>query len=94
LLFVPLEKCLLEDQCGAELDALSELRWEFLANCWKYNVRIWKSSFLECRVRNPLLYSAVTDFFLPSVGFFAGLYYGMKHGKIARDSIWNMAGVT
>jgi radical SAM superfamily enzyme YgiQ (UPF0313 family) len=94
LLFVPLEKCLLEDQCGAELDALSELRWEFLANCWKYNVRIWKTSFLECRVRNPLLYSAVTDFFLPSIGFFAGLYYGMKHGKIARDSIWNMAGVT
>jgi len=94
LLFVPLEKCLLEDQCGAELDTLSELRWEFLANCWKYNARVWKPSFLECRVRNPLLYSAVTDFFLPSVGFFAGLYYGMKHGKIARDAIWNMAGVT
>ena len=93
LLFVPLEKCLLEDQCGAELDTLSELRWEFLANCWKYNARVWKPSFLECRVRNPLLYSAVTDFFLPSFGFFAGLYYGMKHGKIARDSIWNMAGV-
>ena len=41
-----------------------------------------------------MLYSAVTDFFLPSFGSFAGLYYGIKHGKIARDAIWNMTGVT
>jgi radical SAM superfamily enzyme YgiQ (UPF0313 family) len=94
LLFVPLEKCLLEDQCGAELNTLSELRWEFLTECWAYNVRVWKSSFLESRVRNPLLYDAVTEFFLPSIGFIAGLYYGAKHGRIVRNSIWNMAGVT
>jgi len=94
LLFVPLEKCLLDDQCGAELNTLSELRWKFLTECWKYNVRVWKSSFLELRVRNPLLYDAVTEFFLPSIGFIAGLYYGAKHGRIVRNSIWNMAGVT
>jgi radical SAM superfamily enzyme YgiQ (UPF0313 family) len=94
LLFVPLEKCLLDDQCGAELGTLSELRWEFLTECWEYNVRVWKSSFLESRVRNPLLYNAVTKFFLPSVGLVGGLYYGAKHGKIVKDAIWNMTGVT
>ena len=94
LLFVPLEKCLLDDQCGAELNTLTELRWEFLTECWKYNVRVWKSSFLESRVRNPLLYNAVTKFFLPSIGLVGGLYYGAKHGKIVKDAIWNMTGVT
>ena len=94
LLFVPLEKCLLEDQRDAELDNLSELRWELLTECWKYNVHVWRSSFLEFRVRNPLLYNAITKFFLPSIGLIAGLYYGAKHGRIVKDSIWNMAGVT
>jgi radical SAM superfamily enzyme YgiQ (UPF0313 family) len=94
LLFVPLEKCLLEDQRDAELDNLSELRWELLTECWKYNVHVWRSSFLEFRVRNPLLYDAIAKFFLPSIGLIAGLYYGAKHGRIVKDSIWNMAGVT
>ena len=93
LLFVPLEKCLLDDQRGAELGTLSELRWEFLTECWEYNVRVWKTSFLESRVRNPLFYDTVTEFFLPSIGFIAGLYYGAKHGRIVRNSIWNMARV-
>jgi hypothetical protein len=41
-----------------------------------------------------LLYNAVTKFFLPSVGLVGGLYYGAKHGKIVKDAIWNMTGVT
>ncbi len=94
LLFVPLEKCLLEHQRGAELNNLSELRWEFLTECWEYNVRVWQSSFLEFRVRNPLLYNATTKLFLPLIGLIAGVYYGSKHGKIVKDAIWKMAGVT
>jgi radical SAM superfamily enzyme YgiQ (UPF0313 family) len=94
LLFVPLEKCLLEDQCGAEVGTLSGLQWDFLTECWEYNVRVWQSSFLEFRVRNHLLHNAITRFFLPPIGLIAGLYYGAKHGKIVRDSIWNMTGVT
>jgi len=94
LLFVPLESCLLSKQHGAELDSLSRARWELLTKCWKYNVHVWRSSFLECRVRNPLLYNFITKFLLPSVGFLSGFYYGAKHGKIVQDSIWDMAGVT
>jgi len=94
LLFVPLEKCRLENQRGAELDGLSKLRWEFLTECWEYNVRIWRSSYLEFRIRNPLLYDAFTQFFLPLIGLVSGLYYGAKHGKIVKDSIWSMTGVT
>lgn len=94
LLFVPLEKCRLENQSGAELDSLSKLRWEFLMECWEYNIRVWRSSYLECRIRNPLLYYAFMKFFVPSMGLFSGLYYGAKHGEIVKDSIWSMTGVT
>lgn len=94
LLFVPLESCRLSNQRGAELDSLSKARWELLTKCWRYNVRVWRSSFLEYRFQNPLVYNAVTKLFLPLTGFISGLYYGAKHGEVVRDSIWNMVGVT
>ena len=94
LLFVPLEKCRLENQSGAELDSLSKSRWEVLTKCWEYNFRVWRSSYLEFRIRNPLSYYAFTKFFLPSIGLILGLYYGAKHGEIARNSIWRTTGVT
>jgi radical SAM superfamily enzyme YgiQ (UPF0313 family) len=93
LLFVPLEKCRLENQSGAELDSLSKLRWEFLMKCWEYNVRVWRTSYLECRIRNPLLYDAFTKIVMPSIGLVGGLYYGAKHGGIAKEAIWNMTNV-
>jgi len=93
LLFVPLEGCRLDKEHGAELNSLSQLRWELLSRCWEYNFRIWRSSFLEYRFRNRLVYSLVTRFLLPSVGFATGLYYGLKHGEIVRDSIWKATGV-
>jgi radical SAM superfamily enzyme YgiQ (UPF0313 family) len=93
LLFVPLEKCRLENQSGAELDDLSKLRWQFLARCWEYNVRVWRSSYLEFRIHNPLLYDAFTKFLMPSIGLISGLYFGAKHGEIAKKSIWSMTRV-
>ncbi|MCW4018955.1 MAG: B12-binding domain-containing radical SAM protein [Candidatus Bathyarchaeota archaeon] len=94
LMFVPLEKCRLENQSGVELNNLSKLRWEFLTKCWEYNFRVWRSSYLEFRIRNPLLYDAFTKFVMPSIGFISGLYYGAKHGEIAKNAIWNMSGLT
>jgi len=94
LLFVPLEKCRLENQSGAELNSLSKLRWDFLTECWEYNVRVWRSSYLEFRIHSPLLYEACTKLFLPSIGLISGLYYGAKHGKIAKEAIWNMTGLS
>ncbi|MCW4022108.1 MAG: B12-binding domain-containing radical SAM protein [archaeon] len=90
LLFVPLEKCHLDDKKGAELDSVSELRWSLLTKCWEYNVRVWRPFIPEQLSRNPLVYSAITKFVVPSIGLFAGLYYGAKHGKIVKKSIGNV----
>jgi radical SAM superfamily enzyme YgiQ (UPF0313 family) len=91
LLFVPLENCVLMDKRGAELDSLSRRRWELFSRCWEYNVRIWRNTFLEHRISNPLLYQLVNRVVIPAGGKIAGAYYGMKHGKILRDAIWKMA---
>lgn len=90
LLFVPLENCLLMNKCGAELDSLSRVRWEFLIRCWKYNIKVWQDSFLEYRISNPLLYKLVKRTVLPSAGKLAGIYYGAKHGEMMKDAIWKM----
>lgn len=90
LLFVPLENCLLMNKRGAELDSLSMARWDFLIRCWEYNIRVWRDSFLEYRIRNPLLYKIVKRMVIPSVGRLAGIYYGAKHGEMMKTAIWKM----
>jgi len=90
LLFVPLENCLLMNKRGAELDSLSMARWELLIRCWEYNVRVWRDSFLEYRIHNPLLYKIVNRMVIPLVGKLAGIYYGAKHGEIMKTAIWKM----
>jgi radical SAM superfamily enzyme YgiQ (UPF0313 family) len=91
LLFVPLENCLLMNKRGAELDLLSKARWELLTKCWEYNVRIWRDTFLEHRIPNPLLYKFVKRVAIPIAGKVAGIYYGMKHGPEMEQAIWKMA---
>jgi radical SAM superfamily enzyme YgiQ (UPF0313 family) len=90
LFFVPLENCLLVDKRGAELDSLSKIRWEFLIRCWQYNIRIWRDTFLECRITNPVLYKFVKQLLIPYVARVAGIYYRIKHGKAMKDAIWKM----
>ena len=58
LFFVPLENCVLMNKKGAEMDSLSKARWDFFIKCWEYNIKIWKPTFLENRIPNPLLYKA------------------------------------
>jgi radical SAM superfamily enzyme YgiQ (UPF0313 family) len=91
LFFVPLENCLLVNKRGAELDLLTKIRWEFLNRCWEYNVRIWRDTFLEHRIPNPLLYKFVKRVAIPFAGKVAGIYYGMKHGPEMEEAIWKMA---
>jgi len=91
LLFVPLENCALMDKKGAELDSLSKRRWELLIRCWEYNVRVWRGSFLEHRISNPLVYSLVDRAVIPLAGKIAGTYYGYKRGKIFGDAISKIA---
>lgn len=90
LFFVPLEDCLLMNNSGAELDSLTRARWEFLARCWEYNVRIWRDTFLEHRIRNPWLYRFVRQMALPLAGRMFGFYYGVRHGKELGDAIRKM----
>jgi len=91
LFFVPLENCLLMNKRGAELDSLSRIRWEFLTRCWEYNVRIWRDTFLQHSIRNPLLYKFVKRMAIPYAAKMAGIYYGMKHGEEMESAIWKMA---
>jgi radical SAM superfamily enzyme YgiQ (UPF0313 family) len=91
LLFVPLENCLLMNKQGAELDSLSKIRWEFLTRCWEYNVRIWRETFLENRITNPILYKLVNRLLIPYAARIAGIYYGMKRGEAMQEAIWKMA---
>jgi radical SAM superfamily enzyme YgiQ (UPF0313 family) len=91
LFFVPLENCLLMNKSGAELDTLSKIRWELLTRCWQYNVRIWRDTFLEHRIANPVLYKLVKRLLIPYAARVAGIYYGMKRGEAMREAIWQVA---
>jgi radical SAM superfamily enzyme YgiQ (UPF0313 family) len=88
LFFVPLENCLLDDKKGAELDSLSKIRWEFLIRCWEYNIKIWRDTFLENRIHNPLLFNAVNKIAIPYAARIAGIYYGMKRGEQLKQAFW------
>jgi radical SAM superfamily enzyme YgiQ (UPF0313 family) len=90
LLFVPLENCLLMNKRGAELDSLSRVRWDFITRCWEYDVRIWRSTFLEERIRNPLFYKLVNQMVIPFAAKIVGVYYGLKHGPAMEEAIWKM----
>ncbi len=93
LFFVPLENCLLMNKRGADLDSLSRIRWEFLIRCWQYNVRIWRDTFLEHRITNPVIHKLVKRGLIPYAAKAAGIYYGIKYGKTMEDAIWRMANV-
>ncbi|MCK4478275.1 hypothetical protein KAU88_07090 [Candidatus Bathyarchaeota archaeon] len=58
--------------------------------CWECNIKVWRDSFLEYRISNPLLCKLVKRTVLPSADKLAGIYYGAKHGKMMKDAIWKM----
>ncbi|UCD97148.1 MAG: B12-binding domain-containing radical SAM protein [Candidatus Bathyarchaeota archaeon] len=91
LFFVPLENCLLMHRKAAEIDSLTEIRWELLTRCWEYNVRIWRDTFLHHRIRNPLVFNTIKRVMIPYIAKTVGLYYGLKHGEQMRQAIWKMA---
>jgi radical SAM superfamily enzyme YgiQ (UPF0313 family) len=90
LLFVPLENCSLMNTRGAEIDSLTKARWAFISRCWEYNARIWRDTFIDQRISNPLLNKLVKRAALPIIGKIAGIYYGWKHGEEIKKSIWKM----
>jgi len=91
LFFVPLENCLLMNKSGAELDSLTKARWEFITRCWEYNIRIWRHTFLEDRIKNSMLLKLVEQAGIPLAAKIASLYYGYKLGPQMKDAITRWA---
>ncbi len=91
LFFVPLENCVLMNKKGAELDSLSQVRWDFFIKCWEYNIRIWKPTFLENRIRNPFLYKALDHIVIPYAGRIAGFYFGLTRGEQLKQALWTLS---
>jgi radical SAM superfamily enzyme YgiQ (UPF0313 family) len=91
LFFVPLEDCLLMNRRGTELDSLTKIRWELLTRCWEYNIRIWKDTFLEHRITNPIMHAAVKKVLIPYAARVAGIYYGIRHDGAIQEAILRMA---
>jgi radical SAM superfamily enzyme YgiQ (UPF0313 family) len=90
LFFVPLESCVLMHKKGAEIDSLSKARWDFFIKCWEYNIRIWKPTFLENRIRNPLLFKFINNVFIPYFATVAGVYYGWTRGEQLKQAFWTL----
>jgi radical SAM superfamily enzyme YgiQ (UPF0313 family) len=90
LFFVPLENCVLMHKKGAELDSLSKARWDFFIRCWEYNVRIWRDTFLENRIPNPVLFKVINNIAIPSAARIAGFYYGWKRGEQLEQAFWKL----
>ncbi|MCX8177281.1 MAG: B12-binding domain-containing radical SAM protein [Candidatus Bathyarchaeota archaeon] len=91
LFFVPLEDCLLMNKRGAELDSLTKMRWEFLARCWEYNVRIWRSTFLGDRISNPTLLQIADHGVLPVAAKIAQTYYNLKRHEQIGEILWRLS---
>jgi radical SAM superfamily enzyme YgiQ (UPF0313 family) len=90
LFFVPLENCVLMNKKGAELDSLSRARWDFFIRCWEYNIKIWKPTFLENRISNPLVFKFINNVFIPCFAAVAGLYYGWTRGEQLKQAFWTL----
>ena len=91
LFFVPLENCVLMNKKGAEMDSLSQVRWDLFIKCWEYNIRLWKPTSLENRVHNPILYKAVDRIVIPYAGRIAGFYYGWTRGEQLKQAFWTLS---
>jgi radical SAM superfamily enzyme YgiQ (UPF0313 family) len=91
LFFVPLENCVLMNNKGTELDSLSRARWDFFIKCWEYNIKIWKPTFLENRIRNPFVFKFINNVFIPCFGGVMGLYYGWTRGEQLKQAFWTLS---
>jgi hypothetical protein len=75
---------------GAELDSLSRARWDFFIRCWEYNIRIWRDTFLEKRIHNPIVFKTVNNIVIPYFTRIAGLYYGWTRGEQLKQAFWTL----
>ncbi|GBC75675.1 hypothetical protein HRbin06_00995 [archaeon HR06] len=78
LLFIPLEEAILRDKKRATLNSLTPLQWEFIMECWKRNLKLWKESVKPfVQIISYLVY---------------GIYLNRIHGKNSFYSMLNFIG--
>ena len=78
LFFVPLGESTLKKAKGANSKSLSELHWEFFAECWKYNLNVWRKPWALRGMR-----SLLSRILVPMTGGFLYLSY-YKHKPSAK----------
>lgn len=79
ILFIPIEEAMLSKEMRPSLENLTELHWEFIAKCWRYNIDFWGKDYI-------LAYN--TLFFFTYL-----LYARWKHGKKATVPLLKLAGM-
>jgi radical SAM superfamily enzyme YgiQ (UPF0313 family) len=78
VLFIPLKEAMLGNQHRTNLKNLSEIQWEVIARCWKYNIDFWSPEIKW--ILNPMF-------------FFTHWFYARwKHGKKATVPMMHLAG--
>jgi radical SAM superfamily enzyme YgiQ (UPF0313 family) len=70
LFFVSLGECVSKKAKDVDLNALSELHWEFFSECWKYNFSMWRKPWALRSIR-----SLLSKILVPLVGGFMYLSY-------------------
>jgi radical SAM superfamily enzyme YgiQ (UPF0313 family) len=80
ILFVPLEDCLLHDARRVSLDHLTDLQWDFIASCFRYNFDFWlPHAKWRVMLGSFLLYV---------------LYYSWRHGPRAFYPMMKVSGIS
>lgn len=80
ILFVPLEDCLLHNANRTSLQHLSNLQWDFIASCFRYNFDFWvPDAKWRVMLGSFLLYT---------------LYYSWKHGPKAFYPMTKVSGLS
>jgi hypothetical protein len=51
----------------------------------EYNIKIWKPTFLENRLPNPIAYNAFDKVIIPYVGKLLGVYYALTRGTSSQQ---------
>ncbi|MCX6662243.1 MAG: radical SAM protein [Euryarchaeota archaeon] len=78
VLFIPLKEAMLGNNRRTNLKNLSELQWEVIARCWKYNIDFWRPDM---------------KWMLNPIFFFSHWFYARwKHGKKATIPMMHLAG--
>lgn len=53
-----------------QFEVARRLAMEFLTSCLEYSIDVWRTSYLECHLQNPLAHTVMTKMFIPLIAVF------------------------